>query len=265
MKIREIIDFLESQIPPIQQEEWDNSGIQVGDTSLELSGVLIAVDITESVISEAIEHGCNLIVTHHPLLFRATKQITPDYYIHKCVMLAIKHDISIYSLHTNLDNDPRGVNYYWAEKMQLLSPKVLLPISSDDDSKGSGVIGDLPEPMTPDLLLERMKSFQPIVNVAHSKILRPVIRRVAYCGGSGAFLMKEAARKGADIFITGEAKYNDFYDAEDHITLMVIGHYESEELTKSLLYNVLCRKKGNFVVRCSSRCKNPVTYIIKNG
>lgn len=261
MKIREVLDYLDRKVPLNQQDSWDNSGLQVGDINQELRGVLVAIDITELVIDEAIKEGCNLIVTHHPLLFHATKQITPDYYIHHCVMMAIKHDITIYSAHTNLDNDSKGVNYFWADKMGLCNTKPISPIDPKNPNIGAGIIGDLPDEISIDELVRKMKDFQPIEQISHSEILHQNVKRIAYCGGSGAFLMKSAAEQGADIFITGEAKYNDYYDAQDLLTLMVIGHFESEELTKTLLYNVLCQKKGNFVVRCSSNCKNPVKYI----
>ena len=262
MQIGEVISFLEQKFPPAQQDGWDNSGIQVGDIHQEVKGVLVALDITEAVVQEAVKWSCNLIVTHHPLLFHATKRVTPEDYIHRSLMLAIKHDITIYSAHTSLDNDAEGVNHFWAQWMGVLNTRPILPSNESEDRQvGAGIIGELSEPISISDLVQRMKDFQPIQRISHSEILKEEIKTVAYCGGSGAFLMREAARQGADIFITGEAKYNDYYDARDLVTLMVIGHFESEELIKSLLYNVLCQKKGNFVVRCSSSCENPVKYI----
>lgn len=264
MKIREVLDYLEAQVPLTQQEDWDNSGVQVGDTSQELKGILIAIDTTVEIVEEAIQHGCNLIVTHHPLLFRATKQITPEYYIFRALMLAIKHDIVIYASHTSLDNDDYGVNQYWAKKMGLRDAQPLLPTPGFEHNPliGAGVIGNLEQPMSLYEVLDKMKQFQPITQVSHSKVLKEPIQCIAYCGGSGSFLMQSAMQAGAELFITGEAKYNDFYDAQDLLTLMTIGHFESEELTKDLLHNVLSEKCVNFAVRKATRCENPVKYTI---
>ena len=260
MKIRELLDYLEERVPLSQQEEFDNSGVQCGDTSQELRAVLVAIDTTEAVVDEAIAKGCNLIVTHHPALFRGVKSITPDYYINRVVIKAIKHDIVLYASHTSLDNDDEGVNIFWARKMGLQNVKILSPIEGNPNV-GSGVIGDLPSPRSIDELVEQMKTFQPITHVAHSKPLADKVKRVAYCGGSGNFLMSVAIEKKADIFITGEAKYNDYYDAEGEILLMTIGHYESELLTKELLKEIMSEKKGNFAIYSAESCANPVHYI----
>lgn len=260
MTIRELLDYLEARVPLSQQEDFDNSGVQCGDTSHELSGVLVAIDTTEAVIDEAIEKGCNLIVAHHPALFRATKSITPDYYINRCVMKAIKHDIVLYAAHTSLDNDDDGINVYWARQMGLTDIQILQP-QQGNPLIGGGVIGNLPHPVTISELLLLMKHFQPIRHVAHSKVLKEQVQRIAYCGGSGNFMLKSAAQSGADIFITGEAKYNDFYDAEELVTLMTIGHFESELLAKELLIGIMSEKRGNFAVYNATACINPVHYI----
>lgn len=260
MKIKELLDFIETRVPLSQQEDYDNSGVQCGDVSNEITGVLVAIDTTEAVIDEAINKGCNLIVTHHPSLFRAIKRVTPEYYINRCIIKAIRHDIVIYSAHTSLDNDDEGVNVYWARQMGLRDIEILEPLS-DAPMIGAGVIGNLPEPCTIEELLSKMKVFQPITHVAHSKVLKEQVRRIAYCGGSGNFLLKTAAQAGADIFITGEAKYNDFYDAEELVTLMTIGHFESELLTKEILISIMSEKKGNFAIYNATTCVNPVHYI----
>lgn len=260
MKIRELLDYLEERVPLSQQEEYDNSGVQCGDTSQVLKAVLVAIDTTEAVVEEAIEKGCNLIVTHHPVLFRGTKSITPDDYINRSLIKALKHDIVVYASHTSLDNDDEGVNIFWANKMGLRNVKILSPIE-DNPNVGAGVIGDLPSPRSINELVGQMKAFQPITHVAHSKPLADKVKRVAYCGGSGNFLMSVAIEKKADIFITGEAKYNDYYDAEGEILLMTIGHYESELLTKELLKEIMSEKKGNFAIYGAESCANPVHYI----
>lgn len=260
MKIKDLIKHLEIHVPIAQQEDFDNCGVQCGDISLELKNVLVAIDITESVVDEAIRKGCNLIVTHHPALFRATKSITPDYYIHRAIINAIKHDIVVYASHTSLDNDDEGINIYWAKMMGLTKVKVLAP-QKDNNSIGMGVIGDLEEPLSINELIDKMRDFQPITHVSHSLPISPKVRRVAYCGGSGAFLIDQAIREGADIFITGEAKYNDYYDAEGRITLLTIGHFESELISKEILKGIMSKKRGNFAIYNSESCINPVHYI----
>lgn len=260
MQIKELLGYLEERVSLAQQEDYDNSGVQCGDITQKLRSVLVAIDTTEAVVDEAIEKGCNLIVTHHPALFRGVKSITPDYYINRALIKAIKHDIVIYASHTALDNDYEGVNIFWAQKMKLQNIKILAPIDGNP-KVGAGVIGDLMRPISITELIEQMKAFQPIVQVALSKPVTEMVRRVAYCGGSGNFLMKRATQEGADIFITGEAKYNDYYDAEGVITLMTIGHYESELLTKELLKEIMSEKKGNFAIYSAESCANPVHYI----
>ncbi|MDO5016767.1 MAG: Nif3-like dinuclear metal center hexameric protein [Porphyromonas sp.] len=260
MKIREMINHLERRVPLSQQDGFDNSGVQCGDVAQELKGVLVAIDTTEAVVEEAIDKGCNLIVTHHPALFHATKSITPDYYINRALMMAIKHDIVVYASHTALDNDDEGINVYWARRMGLQDIQILMP-KQDLPTIGAGVVGDLPEPLSLEQLVERMKSFQPIERVAHNRVVREPIQRVAYCGGSGNFLIDRAVEAEADIFITGEAKYNDYYDAEGLITLMTIGHFESELLSKEILIEIMSEKRGNFAVYNATSCVNPLHYI----
>lgn len=365
--IKEIIRFLDNEVPRSLQEGYDNSGLQVESEGDELRGILLAVDITEEVILEAVGTGCNLIVTHHPLLFKGIKKLSRQTYIERCVRLAIKHDIAIYALHTNLDNIKGGVNYKWAEMMGLSQCQTIMPMEQSlykiviytplssgdairtalrdagvgvqgdydgcsftasgqgrfrpldgahpyvgdlgvwhteseeaistlchkhelskalstikavhpyeepaidvipllntDPSYGSGIIGDLSEEVSVEDLLDKMLGIMPITHIAHSRILKPMVRRIAYCGGSGAFLRSHAARMGADIFITGEAKYNDYYDAIDEITLVTIGHYESEELTKSLLCDILCKKIPKFAVRYSVHCANPIQHYFRS-
>lgn len=128
MKIKELLNYFEEQFPLTAQDSWDNSGLQVGDTTQEIKGVLVAVDITEAVLQEAVEKGCNLVVTHHPLLFHPLKQITPKSYVERCVTFALKHDIVLYAAHTNIDNAPHGVNHYWATQMGLKHCHVLQPL-----------------------------------------------------------------------------------------------------------------------------------------
>ena len=259
MTIAQLLQYLEAEVPLDYQDDWDNSGLQVGDTDQPLKGILIALDTTEAVIMEAIEKGCNLILTHHPLLFHATKCISKQDYVHRCVMMAIKHDIVLYATHTNLDNHPEGINGYWGKKMGLQETRTLL-CRPNTPSVGAGIIGMTPKPLTLQEIIERMKTFQPIQAYATSKELHQTYKCIAFGGGSCGFLIREAAKQGAEVFITGEAKYNDYYDAQDLLTLVTVGHFESEEHSKEILYSLVSKKRGNFVIHRATACANPITY-----
>lgn len=261
MKIADVIKFLEEQYPLSLQESYDNCGVQVGDVAQELTGCLLAVDISEALLEEAVEKGMNLVITHHPLLFHPLKQVTTNTYIERCVAYALRHHLVLYAIHTNLDNSPKGLNYHWAKKMNLQNIQPLRPLK---EGGGGGIIGALPEPISIETLISRIKEWQPIEMVIHSQILRPEVERIAYCGGAGAFLIPDAIQHGADIFITGEAKYNDYWDAQKKITLMTLGHYESEELSKKIILDLLSElseKKSNFAVSTALACTNPLNYV----
>jgi len=364
MKISQIIETLEDFAPLVLQESFDNSGLQVGDVSQRVKGILLCLDVTEEVLDEAMELDCNLIISHHPLLFKPIKKLTGKTYIERCVIKACKNDLVIYAAHTNIDNAYGGVNYYLAEKLglqnlRILSPKkdgllklvtfvpeahaetlrnalfgagagcignydacsfnipgagtfragekahpfvgelhelhieqeirieTILPVQKKSSvlrallavhpyeepaydfyslanewtEAGSGVVGELPSPEQEETFLHRMKTILKLQSIKHSPYTGKVIREVALCGGSGAFLIPEAIAYGADIFITGEAKYNDYYDVENKILLAVIGHYESEIITKELFYDVITKKITNFAVHFSTTNSNPVNYL----
>lgn len=364
MKIGQIISEIEEFAPLCLQESFDNSGLQVGDPAREVEGILIALDTTEEVIDEAIDLGCNLVITHHPLLFKPLKQIAGRNYIQRCTAKALKNDVAVYACHTNLDNAAGGVNYRIAEKLglqniRILSPKTdsLIKLSTfvptdhaetvrnalfragagcignydscsfnasgegtfrgDDDAQpfvgepgefhtepeirietilpahrkaavvramlsahpyeepafdlyplvnewqgaGFGAVGQLPDSEDEETFLQRLKSTFNLQSLRHSPLTGKRIREIAICGGSGAFLIPDAIAYGADAFITGEARYNDFYDVENRILLAVIGHYESEISTNELIYDIISKKITNFAVRFSTVNLNPVKYL----
>ncbi|MCC8144993.1 MAG: Nif3-like dinuclear metal center hexameric protein [Bacteroidales bacterium] len=364
MKITQILGVIEEFAPLPLQDGFDNSGLQVGDISQPARGILLCLDVTEEVVDEAIELGCNVIISHHPLLFHPLKNLTGKTYIERCIIKACKHDLVIYSAHTNLDNTKRGVNYYLAEKIglqniRILKPKtdsllklaafvptdyadtvrtalfhagaghignydacsynlagqgtfragentnpfvgnqgeihteeeikieVILPshkktavtrallmthpyeepaydfypILNEWNEAGSGVVGELPAEEDEESFLQRIKSIFQLKSLKHSPLTGKTIREVALCGGSGAFLIKEAIAYGADIFITGEAKYNDYYDVENKILLAVLGHYETEQHTKEIFFDIISKKIPNFAIHFSNVNTNPVNYI----
>ena len=364
MKIQKIIDAIEEFAPVPLQDGFDNAGLQVGDVSQQATGALLCLDVTEDVVDEAIELGCNLIVSHHPLLFKPLKNLTGKSYIERCVIKACKHDLVVYAAHTNLDNAYGGVNFHLAEKLGLqnvrvLSPKkdsllklvtfvpeaqaeavrnalfnagagtigdydscsfnvigggtfragesatpfvgetgklhteeeirieVILPVykktavlrallvvhpyeepaydfyalNNSWSQVGAGIVGELPFEEEEEAFLQKLKTIFQLKALKHSPLTGKKIQEVALCGGSGAFLLPEAIAYGADIFITGEAKYNDYYDVEDKILLAVVGHYESEIGTKELFYDIITKKITNFAVHFSTVNTNPVNYM----
>ncbi len=346
MKLKDITSCLEQTLPLYLQESWDNSGWQVGDPDTELRGVLLALDASEALVLEAIERGCNLIVTHHPLLFKGLKRIGTTSYVERTVALALRYGVSIYAAHTNADNASEGLNALLAqelglERVSVLSSipgsmselttfvpeehlsavqealwaagagrigtydscsfssmgegtfrplegarpwvgeqdqlehqrevrlSVVLPTGSSGavlsalhrahpyevpayslvalsnmlPGVGCGVIGDLPEEVELGAYLARIKAYFGTDKLMYSGRTEGVIRRVALCGGAGAFLSPVACRAGADIFITGEAKYNDYLDAEG-LTFVTVGHYESEEVATRLFASIIRRQLG---------------------
>lgn len=364
MKIRDILNAIEQVAPIALQESYDNSGVQVGDVNQEAQGALICIDLTEDVVDEAISLGCNLIISHHPLLFRAVKSITGKNYIERCVIKALKHDIVIYAAHTNLDNAVDGVNYRLAEMLGLQDVRILAPKSDsllklvtfvpeahaeyvrnalfnagagnigNYDScsynmsgegtfraseqtnafvgnigelhlekeirietvlpkfkqsdvlrallsvhpyeepaydfyplnnlwsqSGSGIVGVLSEPMPEQDFLYFLKDVFQLTTIQHTKMANREIRDVAICGGAGSFLIPNAVSYGADAFITGEARYNDFYDVEDKLLFAVVGHYESEISTKDIFFDVISKKYSTFAVYKSSFDSNPIKYL----
>lgn len=364
MKISQIITILEDFAPIQLQDDFDNAGLQVGDISQKARGVLVCLDITEEVVDEAIELDCNLIISHHPLLFKPLKTLTGKNYIERSVMKACKNDVVIYSAHTNLDNAWGGVNFRLAEKIGLQNVRVLNPkkngllklvtfvpveqaetvrnalfnagagtignydscsfnvlgegsfqanegtnpfvgnicelhtekeirietilptfkktavlralltvhpyeepvydfytLINDWEQAGSGVVGELPAEEDEVSFLQRLKSIFRLKSLKHSPLTGKMIREVALCGGSGSFLIKDAIAYGADIFITGEAKYNDYYDVEDQILLAVLGHYETEQCTKEIFFDIITKKIPNFAIHFSNVNVNPVNYM----
>jgi dinuclear metal center YbgI/SA1388 family protein len=364
MKISQIIETLEDYAPLSLQESFDNSGLQVGDISQRVTGVLLCLDVTEEVLDEAIELDCNLIISHHPLLFKPIKTLTGKTYIERCVIKACRHNLVVYASHTNMDNASGGVNFRLAEKIGLQNVRILSPqkdsllklvtfvpeaqaetvrnalfnagaghignydfcsfnvsgsgtfragedanpfvgnindlhteaeiriemiipvfkksavlrsllvahpyeepvydfyaLDNTWNQAGSGVVGELPYAEQEEVFLQRLKTIFQLKSLKHSPFTEKKIREVALCGGSGAFLIPDAMAYGADIFITGEAKYNDYFDVENRILLAVIGHYESEIITKELFYDIITKKITNFAVHFSTVNSNPVNYM----
>ncbi|MBN2175862.1 MAG: Nif3-like dinuclear metal center hexameric protein [Bacteroidales bacterium] len=364
MKLSDIIAALEKFAPPQLQESYDNSGLLIGNIQSEIKKALVTVDVTEAVLKEAIEKKCNLMISHHPLIFKGLKSITGKNAEERIIEKAIKNNIAIYAIHTNLDNVDQGINAILSKKlglknMRILSPKKellrklvtfcpadhaekvrkaifeagaghigeydscsfntpgtgsfrgsdatnpfvgekgtlhyedeirietiypvyresavlnalfeshpyeevaydLYPLENVFDRVGAGMIGEL-EKETDELeFLKNVKQTLGSGCIRHTRLPGKKIKKVAVCGGVGSFLIGDAIRAGADIFITGDIKYHDFFQAENHIIITDVGHYESEQFAKELIYDVLIEKFPNFAVLISEGATNPINYL----
>ncbi|NNC83256.1 MAG: Nif3-like dinuclear metal center hexameric protein [Flavobacteriales bacterium] len=366
MKITDIVSFLEELAPPAYQESYDNAGLIIGSMDQELTGTLICLDSTEEVVQEAIEKGANLIIAHHPILFKGLKRLNGKNYVERTIIRAIKNDIAIYAIHTNLDNVRGGVNEMIADKLGLVpkTRRILMPKggrllklesyvpidhlarvlkalwdsgaghigrydqcsfrldgkgtyrplygadpfdgqigerSEADETKlevilpdalssqvmqalrnahpyeevayqlvrlenpypdlGSGIIGELPEAIETKAFLQEVKKTMQAGVLKHTRICRDSVQKVAVLGGSGIFGLAAAKASGADVFITSDIKYHEFFDAEDRLILVDIGHYESEQYTQELLQGLLAEKFPNFAHLLTGVRTNPVNYL----
>lgn len=242
------------------QEDYDNAGLQVGLTEADVSGVLLCLDVTEAVVREAKEKGCNMIVAHHPLIFRKLRRITAEDYVQRCVIEAIKGDIAIVAMHTNLDSVRGGVNHMMARRLGLTDVEMMDSHDVAGTEAGMGVTGRLTEPLTAEEFIGRVKETFRCGCVMANELLRRPIRKVALCGGSGAFMLQKAVESGADAFITGEMHYHEFFGMKQRIQIAVTGHYESEQFTIDLLEEIINEAcKGVRTVR-TEICTNPIAY-----
>ena len=261
MKIKEITDAIERFAPLALQEGYDNAGLVVGDPEREVSRALLAVDVTEEVLAEAEREGCDLVVTHHPIVFHPLKRLNEADYVQRCVARAVRRDIALYACHTNLDSAPNGMSWRLAEMLGVGNLRVLQP-SETGDGAGFGVVGELPEAID---TVEFMRIIQRRLEVSvirYSDIATSGVRRVAVCTGAGASLIGEARRAGADIYITADMKYNDFMAPDKALTVADIGHFESEYCAIQLIFDILSKNLCTFAVRKSERSRNPVNYLV---
>ncbi|MEZ4918673.1 MAG: Nif3-like dinuclear metal center hexameric protein [Saprospiraceae bacterium] len=261
MIIQDILDVLESVAPPHLQESYDNAGLIVGDPNQALSGVLFCLDSTEAIVAEARAKNCNLIVAHHPIVFRGLKRLNGSNYIERTVIEAIRQNIAIYAIHTNLDNvHQQGVNAKIAEKLSLKNTQILRPATSEPEI-GAGLVGELAQPMSELDFLKAVKSNLRSDCIRHTALRNQPVQRVAVCGGAGSFLLSDARAAGADVFVTGDFKYHEFFDAEGKLVIADVGHYESEQFTIELLFEIIQEKFPNFALHCTDLNTNPVKYL----
>ena len=261
VKIKEVLSALETFAPLPLQEGWDNAGLQIGLTEAEASGALLCLDVNEAIVDEAIGKGCNIIVSHHPLLFRGLKTISGADYVQRTVMKAIKHDIAVVSMHTNMDNARGGVNFKIAEKLGLTGVRFMAGKTVGSVEAGSGVVGELTEPMAAGDFVELVKRQFAVQCAQCNELLNRPIHRVAICGGAGDFLIDDAVAAGVDAFITGEMHYHVFFGREQQIQICVTGHYQSEQYTSEIFKSIIGEACPALPLHIAETCTNPIIYI----
>ena len=261
VKIKEVLSALERFAPLPLKESWDNAGLQVGLTETEVSGALLCLDVNERIVDEAIEKGCNLIVSHHPLLFRGLKTISDLTDVQRTTMRAIQKGIAVISMHTNLDNAKGGVNFRIAEKLGLENVKFFAQKMVDGVEAGSGVVGEFAEPQAADDFIIAVKKAFGVEFAMCNELLRRPIKRVAICGGAGDFLLDEAVKNQADAFITGEMHYHQYFGYEQMIQICVIGHYQSEQYTAEIFEEILQKECPGVKTFIAETNTNPILYI----
>jgi putative NIF3 family GTP cyclohydrolase 1 type 2 len=234
VKLKELCDYLESIAPLHLQESYDNSGLIVGHPETEVKAVLCCLDATEEVLREAQSTGCNVVVAHHPIVFRGLKRFNGLHYVERAVMFAARLD--------------------------LMDTTILRPHEPGADV-GAGLIGLLKAPVLPmDFLRFVCESFQ-IKTLRHTAILKEKWTKIALCGGSGSFLIQDAMDSGADLYISADIKYHEYFEANAKVTIADIGHYESEFFTIEHLAGLISEKFRNFATHCTKMNTNPVQYL----
>ena len=257
MKVKDIVAVIEEFAPLSIQEGWDNSGLCVGSPDDEVTSAIFALDCTEALVDEAVACGADMIITHHPLIFSGLKKISPDDQVGAAVIKAIKNGIAIYAAHTNADKVIAGVSGAMAAKLGLADVRIL---SEDGEGTGLGVVGDLTKPLTADEAVALVKEKFGLKMLKASRPLDTMISRVAMCGGSGSSLIGAARRSGAQLYISGDISYHNFF-APEGFMIMDIGHYESEIEIVNILFSLIMKKFPTFAVRITQNINsNPIYY-----
>ncbi len=257
MKVKDIISVIEEFAPLSLQESWDNSGLCLGSPEDSVSSVLLGLDCTPELVDEAISCGADMIVTHHPLIFSGLKKISPEDKVGEAVIKAIKAGISIYAAHTSADKVIAGVSGAMAARLGLKDVAIL---DEDGDGTGLGVVGNLPEAMAAEDVIRLVKDRFGLKAMRASRPVDGMIERIALCGGSGGSLIKAARRSGAQLYISGDISYHNFF-TEDGFMIMDIGHYESEIEIVDILFSLIKKNFPTFAVRITQNIySNPIFY-----
>ena len=272
-----MLSALERFAPLPLQESWDNAGLQVGLTETEVSGALLCLDVNEKIIDEAIAKGCNLVVSHHPLLFRGLKTISDLTDVQRTVRKAIQSNVAVISMHTNMDNAQGGVNYRIAQKLGLQEVRFLAStgsatavgehvsgqgtVAGQGAVAGQGTVAELVEAMDSQTFIQKVKQTFAVECAMCNELLHRPIKKVAICGGAGDFLLDEAVKAGADAFITGEMHYHQYFGYEQQIQICVIGHYQSEQFTAELFRDIIERECPGVQTYIAETNTNPIRYV----
>lgn len=258
IKVKQIGKAIEDFAPLSLKESWDNPGLQVGDPERNVTGVLLCLDVTEDILNEAIKRDCNIIVSHHPLIFGGLKHLTGKTPTERIVESAISQKISIYSAHTNLDSAFEGVSYEMAHMLGMTECHPLEKSATGDSQEGLGIVGNVSP--TPKLeFLRKVKDVFEVRDLRYSSQTPGImIRKVALCGGSGGSLIKNAIASGADVYICGDLKYHDFTSYGSEILLADIGHFESELCSRKILSRIIRENHPDCVVYFSECEKSPI-------
>ena len=262
MRVIEIAKIIDSWMPTSIAEDFDNVGLIIGDPESKITSILITLDTTEDVVEEAINKGCNLIVSYHPIIFNGLKQITNDSYVQKSVIKAVKNNISVYAIHTSLDNHPKGISYLLSDLIGLNNISVLLPKEEklNKIKIGLGSIGELEKPMDEITFFDLLKNKLGLKYLRHTNKLNKKISKVSVVVGSGSFAINDSIQLNVDAFITSDLKYHNFFEADNKAILIDIGHYESEKHIKLFIKEFLKKKLPNFTILLSEQNINPVNY-----
>ena len=256
-KVKDVIKVIEDFAPLSIQEGWDNSGLCIGSSDAPVSSVLFGLDCTPELVDEAIGCGADMVVTHHPLIFSCLKKISPDTPVGEAVIKAIRAGISIYAAHTSADKVIAGVSGAMAARLGLVNVSIL---DEDGDGTGLGVVGDLPETLTANEAVELVKERFSLRMLRASRPIDGKISRVAMCGGSGGSLIGAAKKSGAQLYLSGDISYHNFFTGEDFM-IMDIGHYESEIEIVDILFSLIKKNFPTFAVRITQNIySNPIFY-----
>jgi len=263
MKVSEITEILDKWMPISIAEDFDNVGLIIGNPDSLVKNILVTLDTTSNVIDEAIDNNCNLIISYHPIIFNDLKKVTSDSgYVQKSVIKAVKNNISVYALHTSLDNHAKGISYFLSKKIGLKNTSILIPkINHDSNLKlGMGIKGELEKPLEEDDFFNLLKDKLNLKYLRHSLKLNRKVSKVSIVVGSGSFAIKNSLECNVDAFITSDLKYHNFFEADNQAVLIDIGHYESENHIKLIIKEFLNKKLPNFTILLSKQNINPVNY-----
>lgn len=261
MRIRDVVAAIERFAPLESQESYDNAGLVVGRYDDQVHAALLAVDVTEEVLDEAEREGCDLVITHHPIVFHPLKRFNSATYVERCLERAIRRGIALYACHTNLDSAPDGMSWRLAGMLGVTGLRVLQPAAADARA-GFGVTGRLEEPMPLEGFLERMRDRLSLRAIRYSEPIARPVERVAVCTGAGASLIGDVRRAGVDLYVTSDLKYNDFMAPSGEFVVADIGHFESEYCAIDILFDILSKNLFTFAVRKSVSSRNPISYMV---